>query len=83
MSTWTQRVMTALWPSFLGAAVLEMLVFAWVSPADLMWNGQHVTWSNSGVYTAAFFVFWLVMAVTSGLTVALNVSGQEINQPRA
>jgi hypothetical protein len=36
--------------------------------------------SSVGIYTVTFFVFWVVMAVTSGLTVALTMSSEEINQ---
>jgi hypothetical protein len=80
MNAWGRRSMAALWPSFLGAAVLEMVVFALVSPADLMWGEHRLALSSVGIYTVTFFVFWVVMAVTSGLTVALTMSSEEINQ---
>ena len=53
-----------LWPSFLAACVLEVLVFAMVDPADLRWPGQVSTLSGTpserAAYTVAFFAFWLV-----------------------
>jgi len=52
-----RRWMAILWPSFLMAGVLEMLVFALVDPADLHWHGADLDWSRPAVYSAAFFVF--------------------------
>lgn len=50
-----------LWPSFLAAAVLEMLVFSVVDPAHVVvgnWSPEANT-----VYSLAFLAFW---AVASG-----------------
>jgi hypothetical protein len=78
----TQRWMWILWPAFLVAGVLEMLVFAMVDPQDLNWFGQPVTMSREGIYTLAFFVFWGVTAASSALTTLLSMSPGEINHPR-
>ena len=64
----SQRWMWIVWPAFLGAAVLEMLVFALVDPEDLHWFGQPLPLSRQGVYTLAFLAFWVVTMVSSGLT---------------
>ena len=56
--------MWILWPAFLAAGVLEVLVFALIDPQELHWNGLPLLWSREAVYTAAFFVFWgIAMAV--------------------
>lgn len=56
-----------LWPSFLAACLLEALTFAVVDPAELsspLLDGV----SGRGVYTLAFFVFWLIAALGCSLT---------------
>ena len=66
-----QRLMWIAWPSFLMAGVIEMLVFALVDPHDLSWFGQPLDMSRQGVYTLSFFVFWLVVSISSALTALL------------
>ena len=46
------------WPAFLGACVLELLVFAMVDPRELHWAGQTLEMRRQGIYTAAFCAFW-------------------------
>jgi len=75
-----QRWMWIVWPAFLLACLLEMLVFALVDPQDLHWFGQPVTLSRQGVYTIAFFVFWALAMVASGLAVLLSMSPREVNR---
>jgi len=75
-----QRLMWIVWPAFLLAGVMEMLVFAMVDPQDLHWMGQPLEWSRQGIYTAAFFVFWGVTAASSALTALLTLPAEEINQ---
>ena len=42
-----QRALTILWPAFLMAGVLEMLVFVVVDPSDLRWfGGEALNWSR-------------------------------------
>ena len=74
------RVLLILWPSFVMAGVLEMLVFALVDPATLHWfGGAPVELSSSAVYTLAFFVFWLVIATAGAISQLLSESATEIN----
>jgi hypothetical protein len=40
-----------IWPSFLVACVLEMLVFAVLDPHSLNWMGQPLDLSRQAVYT--------------------------------
>jgi hypothetical protein len=75
-----QRLMWILWPAFLVAGVLEVLVFAMVDPQDVHWFGQPLDWSRQAVYTAAFFVFWAMTMVSSALTTLLAMSPFEVNR---
>lgn len=65
----TQRVLHAaqiLWPAFLVAGVLEMLVFAWVDPTQLrlgQWQPDVQT-----TYSLAFFMFWGLVTLSSLLS---------------
>lgn len=77
---WKQRLMWVLWPAFLAAGVLEVLVFAVIDPQELHWDGQPVMWSRAAVYTAAFFVFWGIAIVSNGLTALLAMPPDEINR---
>jgi len=77
---WQQRLMWVLWPAFLAAGVLEVLVFALVDPQELHWNGQPLLWSRAAVYTVAFFVFWGIAIVSNGLTALLAMPADEINR---
>lgn len=75
-----QRLMWVIWPAFLMAGLLEMLVFAMVDPQDIHWFGLPLEWSRQSIYTIAFFVFWAVMVVSSGLTTLLSMSPFEVNR---
>ena len=60
-----------MWPAFLAAGLLTMLVFAMVDPQDLHWFGHPLALSRAGVYTLAFFAFWAIVAVASSMTALL------------
>jgi hypothetical protein len=76
-----ERVMAVLWPSFLMAGVLEMLVFAFVDPTQLhLFGGAPLEWSPTAVYTTAFFVFWGVIAAAAAMTELLELGAEEINR---
>lgn len=72
--------MWIVWPAFLAAGVLEMLVFAVVDPQELHWNGQSLVWSREAIYTVAFFLFWVVAMVSNGLTALLAMPSEEVNR---
>lgn len=76
---YSKRLMWIVWPAFLVACVLEMLLFALVDPQDLHWFGQPVTLSRQGVYTVAFFVLWGATMVSGALTTLLSMSPFEVN----
>jgi uncharacterized membrane protein YcfT len=75
-----QRLMWIVWPAFLMAGVIEMLVFAMVDPQDLHWFGHPLEISRLGVYTLAFFAFWVITAISGGLTTLLSMSPFEVNR---
>ena len=75
-----QRLMWIVWPAFLMAGVIEMLVFAMVDPQDLSWFGHPLEISRQGVYTLSFFVFWLITSISGGLTTLLSMSPFEVNR---
>ncbi|PUE48862.1 hypothetical protein B9Z47_04845 [Limnohabitans sp. 2KL-1] len=75
-----KRMMWIAWPAFLVAGLLEMLVFALVDPQDLQWFGHPLALSRQGVYTLAFFAFWGLAMVSSGLTTLLAMSPFEVNR---
>ncbi|MBS3912004.1 MAG: hypothetical protein KGZ70_09310 [Hydrogenophaga sp.] len=77
---WAQRLMWIAWPAFLVAAVLEMVVFAFVDPGDLYWFGSPLALSREAVYTLAFFVFWGATMASSALTTLLAMSPFEVNR---
>ncbi len=71
--------MCTIWPAFLGAAVLEMLVFALVDPAELHLPMLSHHPSVMVVYTASFFVFWIGTLVASVLTAVLAERAESVD----
>ena len=77
---WQQRWMWIVWPAFLMAGVLEVLVFAFFDPHDLHWMGEPIDWSRQAVYTVSFFAFWGITSASSALTTLLSMSPFEVNR---
>ncbi|MFN3612034.1 hypothetical protein [Tepidimonas sp.] len=75
-----QRLMWIAWPAFLMAAVMEVVVFAFVDPSELHWAGESLGWSRQAIYTLAFFVFWGLTMASGALTTLLSLSPWEINR---
>jgi hypothetical protein len=72
-----RRSMQVLWPAFLMAGVMEMLVFAVVDPADLHWfNGAAFDWPLTTIYSVSFLIFWAVIATSAAITAWLS-AGEE------
>ena len=68
-----QRALRILWPAFLAAGVLEMLVFAVVDPNDLRWfGGNAIGWSSQAIYTVTFLIFWGAVATAGAITVLFH-----------
>lgn len=77
-----QRAMQILWPAFLAAGVLEMLVFAVIDPADLRWfGGAAIGWSAQAIYTVTFLMFWAAIATAGAMSALLAVESDELNEP--
>ena len=81
----TQRVLHAaqiLWPAFLVAGILEMVVFSWVDPSQLrvgQWQPDPQT-----TYSIAFFVFWALVTFASLLSHWMMKSAQtQVDERRA
>lgn len=70
-----------LWPSFLGAAALNALLFSVVDPQALHGLGTSapLAWSNRAVYTVGFFVLWLALAACSAITSWLLKTAGDVN----
>jgi len=75
-----KRLMWIVWPAFLMAGILEVLVFGMVDPQDLQWFGHPLELSRQSVYSLAFFVFWGVAMLSSGLTTLLAQSPFEVDR---
>lgn len=69
-----RRLLWVVWPSFLSAGLLSMLVFSAARPEDMKGFGGLLTeMSATGVYTLAFLSFWVICAIGSTLTLTLIV----------
>jgi hypothetical protein len=72
--------MIILWPSFLMAGVLEVLVFAVVDPGELHWfGGASIDWPTQAIYTVSFLIFWGVISMAGALTALLSVKSDDMN----
>ncbi|GAB4550034.1 MAG: hypothetical protein Tsb007_00860 [Rhizobacter sp.] len=75
-----QRALQILWPAFLMAGVLEMMLFAVVDPGDLQWfGGPPIDWPRQAIYTVTFLIFWGVMSISGALTALLARSDADLN----
>ena len=66
MTPRTLHVAQILWPAFLVAAVMEMVVFAWVDPGQLRFGSWHPDANTA--YSLAFLVFWGLVTVASAIS---------------
>ncbi|MEY3654618.1 MAG: hypothetical protein RL739_2788 [Pseudomonadota bacterium] len=76
---WKLKLMWVMWPAFLAAGVLEMLVFAVIDPEDMRWMGQSLAWPRQAVYSVGFFVLWGLTAIASSLSLMLSRSSESVN----
>ncbi len=75
-----RRALRILWPAFLAAGVLEMLVFAVMDPAQLRWfGGPLIGWSPVAIYSATFLMFWGTIATAGAVMELLSLGADEIN----
>ena len=69
-----RRALQILWPAFVAAGVLAMLVFAVVDPGELRWiGGAPIVRSAQAVYTVTFLVFWAAIATAGAVSALLSV----------
>ena len=78
-----QRLMWIVWPAFLVAGLIELVVFGMFDPEDMHWFGQQMTLSRQGVYTVSFFVFWALVILSSSLTTLLSIGSASVNGTEA
>lgn len=74
----SQKLMWIVWPAFLSACALELVVFAVVDPLELQWSGHALGWTRQAVYTASFFLFWVAGMVSGALSMLLGTPPPEI-----
>lgn len=72
--------MAVVWPAFLMAGVLEMLVFSMVDPHSLHgFGGAALDLNPTALYSLAFLVFWGVVGAACAMTQLLSESATEVN----
>lgn len=76
-----RKLMCIVWPAFLSACALQVIVFAVVDPMELHWFGHPLQWTRQAVYAAAFFLFWACSALASLLAVVLGTPPER--EPRS
>lgn len=64
-------LMSVLWPSFIMACISVGVLFSLTDPETLVQHGNGVELSNIYIYSIAFFIFWILGAIASGLTALL------------
>lgn len=70
-----------LWPSFVTAALGEIVFFAFIDPQELYLMGKPVSWSPVAVYSVGFLMFWALTALTASLCFFFQKPASEINHP--
>ena len=75
-----QKLLWVVWPAFLAACLLELVMFALVDPHELHWGGRSLELSRQTIYTFSFFVFWAISMLASSLTAVLAMPPEEINR---
>lgn len=75
-----QRLIAVLWPSFIAAGMATVVFFTLFDPMDLQILGHHVSVSRMAAYSVGFFGFWLLGALSSGLTCFFQRSSAQINR---
>ena len=84
MGPFVRKALIILWPAFLMAGVVEMLVFSLVDPSSLhAIGGGPLDLGPTAVYTLAFFAFWAIIAAACAITSLLDQSREVINDPVA
>jgi hypothetical protein len=75
-----QRLSNVLWPSFIAAGAATIVFFTMFDPMELQILGHHVDVGRMAAYSVGFFGFWVLGAVSSGLTCFFQRTAAEINR---
>jgi hypothetical protein len=76
------RSLQILWPAFLVAGVIEILLFAAFDPLEIRWFGGLVGWKPVAIYSVVFLVLWMLVASAGALTILLRLTGEEVDPPK-
>lgn len=74
-------LMRVLWPSFLMAGVTGAVVFALIDPLDIRFLGHLQTDDRQIVYAGGFFLFWIMAAISSALTLQIGKPSKTDRSP--
>lgn len=69
-----------LWLSFMTALLGEAAFFILIDPQQLYLFGEPVSWPPTMVYSAGFFMFWSLTALTAALVSLMQKSAEEVNR---
>jgi hypothetical protein len=69
-----------LWPAFMAACMLEILVFAGFDPHDIHLFGLTFESDRETIYSVAFLAFWAVTTVSGVITWILAQPAAPIDQ---
>ena len=72
-----QKIAAVLWPSFLIAGIASIIFFTFFDPVEIL----HLEVSREAVYTAGFFLFWLLTLCSSLLTLYFQLPVHHIPPP--
>jgi len=75
-----QRLISILWPSFIAAGVATVVFFTLFDPMEMQILGHHVSVGRTAAYSVGFFGFWILGALSSGLTCFFQRSSAEVNR---
>jgi hypothetical protein len=69
-----------LWPAFIAACMLEIVVFAAFDPQEIGVFGWNLDLEPESVYSVAFFAFWAITSATGVVTWSLSRTSEQINR---
>lgn len=75
-----QRIIQVLWPSFIAAGVMDIVLFTLLDPMALIYRDTPLFATRLGAYSLGFFLFWLFGAVSSALTCYFQCSATQPNK---
>lgn len=76
----TREWIAVLWPAFVAACLLEIIVFAAFDPHEFHAFGLSVEAGRDTIYSIAFLAFWFVTSAAGLVTWSLSRSAEDINR---